>query len=53
MKQNFTDRQGALDGVEALLSVVEYPARSPCTLRFFSRDCPYRATDTRQVAGDA
>src|SRR4051812_22680845 len=29
-----------------------YPAGSPRTRRF-SRDCPYRATDARQVAGDA
>jgi DNA-binding transcriptional LysR family regulator len=29
-----------------------YPAGSPRTLRF-SRGCPYRATDARQVAGDA
>jgi DNA-binding transcriptional LysR family regulator len=28
-----------------------YPAGSPRTRRF-SRDCPYRATDARQVAGD-
>ena len=33
-------------------SLSSYPAGSPRTLRF-SRGCPYRATDARQVAGDA
>src|SRR5438270_178497 len=33
-------------------SLSSYPAGSPHTLRF-SRGCPYRATDARQVAGDA
>jgi hypothetical protein len=35
MKQNFTVRQGALDGVEALLSVTHYPLgdRASSTMR--------------------
>src|SRR5438270_3828107 len=33
-------------------SLSSYPAGSPRTRRF-SRDYPYRATDARQVAGDA